>query len=383
MYNLEVSGQCPKEYLKVLEEFKKNFENSEDLGSSFSVYKGGKPIIDLVGGYKDLNKQSKWAKNTIVNVHSVGKGLVAMCISILIDRGLLDLDQPVEKYWPEFGLNGKNEILVKDLLSHQSGMYGWRKPMKERDLYNWNYCTKLLSEQKPFHNLKAETCYHAKTSGYLSGEIIRKISGKTVGRFIQDELVKKRDFQAFIGIPDKYHPLISEIKKYSEKNFINKNNKKKDKYNEIAFQNPPSNFKTYETREWRVSEIPSLNCYSNSRSLAAIYDLFVNTENTKSKIISKETLLKVTKIESNKMDYVMRMPIKWSSVGFIVGGGKLFGKNKDSFGHTGSGGSVAFGDPVNKIGVAYTMNSFSNNLITDKRALSLVNIFYNCINQKI
>ena len=380
MNNSNISGQCSKKYLKILEEFKKIFETSEDLGASFSIYREGKPIIDLIGGYKDLNKKSKWDKTTIVSVHSVGKGLISICIAILIDRGLLDLDRPVEKYWPEFGSNGKKKILVRDLLSHQAGMYGWTEPMKERDLYNWDYCTKLLSEQKPFHNLKDETCYHAKTSGYLSGEIIRRISGKTVGRFIQDEVVKKRNFQAFIGIPDKYHSLISEIKQYSKNKLIDKKIQKKDKYNKIVFQNPPFSIKTYGTREWKVSEIPSLNCYSNSRSLAAIYDLFVNTENTKLRLISKETLLKVTKIESDKMDYVMRMPIKWSPTGFIIGGGKLFGNNKESFGHTGSGGSIAFGDPVNKIGVAYTVNSFSNNLTTDKRALSLVNAFYNCIN---
>lgn len=380
MSTLKISGICPKKYLRVLEEFKKNFKKSKDLGASFTVYRKGKPIVDLFGGYKDLNKKYKWDKNTVVSVHSVGKGLVSMCIAILVDKGLLDLNQPVEKYWPEFGSNDKKNILVRDLLSHQAGMYGWKNKMREKDLYNWDYCTRLLSEQKPFHDLKHETCYHAKTSGYLSGEIIRRISGKTVGRFIQDEIVMKRNFQAFIGIPKKYHSQISEIKQYNEKKLINKKYYKKDKYNKIVFQNPTFNIKTYKTKEWKISEIPSLNCYSNSRSLAAIYDLFVNTENTKLRLIKKETLLKITKVESNKMDYVMRMPIKWSPVGFIIDGGKLFGNNKQSFGHTGSGGSIAFGDPVNKIGVAYTVNSFSHNLITDKRALSLVNVFYNCIN---
>ena len=185
--------------------FKKSFEIGSELGASFSVYKKGQPLIDLYGGYRNKKKTLKWNKNTIVNVHSTGKGLVAMCISILIDRGLLELNEKVSKYWPEFKSNNKENILIRDLLSHQAGLYGWVKSMKEEDLYDWDYCTKLLARQKPFHKLREETCYHAKTIGFLSGELVRKITGKSLGQYLKDEIVGEENLLAFIGTPVEYH----------------------------------------------------------------------------------------------------------------------------------------------------------------------------------
>ncbi len=374
-----INGYFHKKYESVYNEFKKSFEIGSELGASFSVYKKGQPLIDLYGGYRNKKKTLKWNKNTIVNVHSTGKGLVAMCISILIDRGLLELNEKVSKYWPEFKSNNKENILIRDLLSHQAGLYGWVKSMKEEDLYDWDYCTKLLARQKPFHKLREETCYHAKTIGFLSGELVRKITGKSLGQYLKDEIVGEENLLAFIGTPVEYHQLISEITIYEDtlRKKVYKN--KSDKYVSLAFNNPPSSIKTYQTKQWKTSEIPSLNCYSNANSLARIYDTFVNTNNNSNSLISNKTLIEVTKIESDRMDYIMRLPIKWSPVGFIIDGGDLFGTNKNSFGHTGSGGSVAFGDPDLGIGVAYTMNSFSNSLVGDKRARNLIKALYECI----
>lgn len=376
MNEILIDGYCHPKFLSVYQVFKENFELNLELGASFSVYKEGKPLIDIHAGYTDINKTIKWNKNTIVNVHSTGKGLVAICISILIENGLLDLDKKIKYYWPEFANNNKEDIKVRELLSHQAGLYGWRKKIFTQDLYDWNYCTKLLAEQQPFHNPREETCYHAKTIGYLSGELIRRISGKSVGQFLQDELIRGEDMLAFIGTPEKYHSLISSVKRIEE---IKPNLKKKDKYINIAFNNPPSNNKVYETKEWKTNEIPALNCYSNSSSLARIYDFFINDTDKRKALINRTTMHKVTKIESDKMDYIMRLPIKWSPVGFIIDGGELFGLNKSSFGHTGSGGSMAFADPEKRIGVSYTMNSFSSSLVGDNRARNLVKALYKCI----
>ena len=152
--------------------------------------------------------------------------------------------------------------------------------------------------------------------------------------------------------------------------------KKNDLYTDRAFQNPKIDLAVTHTDNWIQAEIPALNCHSNARSLARIYSLFVNIENEKESLVNKDTIERVVKIESSKIDYVLRMPIKWSPIGFTIGGGKIFGNNNRAFGHTGSGGSLAFADPDLKLAISYTPNYLSNNIINDSRAVSMITEVY-------
>ena len=360
-------GVYDKRFENVFNKFNTNLASSIDIGASFAVYSNGKLLVDLAGGFKNKDKTELWTPTTTVCVHSTGKGIVAMCLAILIEKGMLNLDNKVSEYWPEFGANNKTDITVRTLLSHQAGLYAWKEKMTESDFLNWNYCTELLAAQETLHIPGTKICYHAKSIGFLVGELIKRISGKSVGEFLKEELVDPLNVSCTIGTPISYHSEIAELISSPDLNAAFNDRDKIDKYTMSAFLNPGNRTRTANTEEFKVAEIPALNCHSNSVSLAKLYDYFFN-----SGLVSNSTLESITSIEIKGDDQVMKRPMQWSPVGFSVGGGKLFGTSSRSFGHTGWGGSMAFTDPENNLSIAYTMNLLTGSMLGDNRALELV-----------
>ena len=360
-------GVYEKRFENVFNKFNTNLASSIDIGASFAVYSNGKLLVDLAGGFKNKDKTELWTPTTTVCVHSTGKGIVAMCLAILIEKGMLNLDSKVSEYWTEFGASNKTDIKVRTLLSHQAGLYAWKEKMTESDFLNWNYCTELLAAQETLHIPGTKICYHAKSIGFLVGELIKRISGKSVGEFLKEELVDPLNVSCTIGTPISYHSEIAELISSPDLNAAFNDRDKIDKYTMSAFLNPGNRTRTANTEEFKVAEIPALNCHSNSVSLAKLYDYFFN-----SNLVSNSTLESITSIEIKGEDQVMKRPMQWSPVGFSVGGGKLFGTSSGSFGHTGWGGSMAFTDPENNLSIAYTMNLLTGSMLGDNRALELV-----------
>ena len=374
MSAMEISsnyGVYEKRFENVFNKFNTNLASSIDIGASFAVYSNGKLLVDLAGGFKNKDKTELWTPTTTVCVHSTGKGIVAMCLAILIEKGMLNLDSKVSEYWPEFGASNKTDIKVRTLLSHQAGLYAWKEKMTESDFLNWNYCTELLAAQETLHIPGTKICYHAKSIGFLVGELIKRISGKSVGEFLKEELVDPLNVSCTIGTPISYHSEIAELISSPDLNAAFNDRDKIDKYTMSAFLNPGNRTRTANTEEFKVAEIPALNCHSNSVSLAKLYDYFFN-----SGLVSNSTLESITSIEIKGDDQVMKRPMQWSPVGFSVGGGKLFGTSSRSFGHTGWGGSMAFTDPENNLSIAYTMNLLTGSMLGDNRALELVTETY-------
>ncbi len=370
-------GEFDKKFKNTYELFKKNLENNEEVGASFAVYQNGEVLVDLYGGYRDRDKSNKWDQNTIVNIHSTSKGIVAMIVAKLIDENKLDLEKNVADYWPEFGNCGKENIKVKTLLSHQAGMYGWRQPIDETDFYKWDYVVDLLANQEPYHKADEKICYHPKTIGFLVGELIKRVTNKSVGKNLEELLNSPLETKCFIGTPSAYHDNIAELisSESLRKAFSDPTNV--DEYLITAFLNPANRTKTANTAEWRLAEIPAMNCHSNSRSLAKIYDFFLS--HLSNNFISSNTFDTLTSVAVSGDDHVMKSPMQWSHAGYSVGGGKLFGKSSKAFGHTGWGGSMAFGDPENGISCAYTMNLLTGSMLGDQRALKLVETIYDAL----
>ncbi|MHA1234521.1 MAG: serine hydrolase domain-containing protein, partial [Promethearchaeota archaeon] len=180
---IEIEGYCEERFKSVKEAFQSNFDDNLEVGASFAVTLNGKHIIDLWGGYANAAKTELWKKDTIVNVYSTTKVMTAICIHMLVDRGLLDLDAPVAKYWPEFAQAGKEYLPVRYLLSHTSGLAGWDKTLRIKKLYKWDMMVELLAAQKPWWEPGTKSGYHTITFGYLLGELIRRITKKSVGTF--------------------------------------------------------------------------------------------------------------------------------------------------------------------------------------------------------
>ena len=370
-------GEFNKKFENTYELFKKNLENDEEVGASFAVYQNGEVLVNLYGGYRDRDKKNKWDQNTIVNIHSTSKGIVAMIVAKLIDENKLDLEKNVADYWPEFANGGKESIKVKTLLSHQAGMYGWRQPIDETDFYKWDYVVDLLANQEPYHKADEKICYHPKTIGFLVGELIKRVTNKSVGKNLEELLNSPLETKCFIGTPSAYHDNIAELisSESLRKAFSDPTNV--DEYLITAFLNPANRTKTANTAEWRLAEIPAMNCHSNSKSLAKIYDFFLS--HLSNKFISSNTFETLTTIAVSGDDHVMKSPMQWSHAGYSVGGGKLFGKSSKAFGHTGWGGSMAFGDPEKGFSCAYTMNLLTGSMLGDQRALKLVETIYDAL----
>ena len=175
-----INGYCEEKYTPVKKIFESYFLKQEEIGASFAIYKEGKPLIDLWGGFK--NNNNKWEENTIVNVFSATKGIYEIIVSILIDQNILDLEKPVSYYWNAFKQSNKRGIKLKHILCHQSGLYRFKEKMTQRDLLDWNKIIAILENQEPDHPCGERTYYHAKTHGFLIGEIIKKNNKQNLGK---------------------------------------------------------------------------------------------------------------------------------------------------------------------------------------------------------
>ena len=366
-----ISGYCEEKYIPVKKIFEEYFLKQEEIGASFAIYKEGKPLIDLYGGFKNKNNK-KWEENTIVNVFSATKGIYEIIVSILIDQNILDLEKPVSYYWNAFKQSNKREIKLKHILSHQSGLYRFKEKITQQDLLDWNKIITILENQEPDHPSGEKTYYHAKTHGFLIGEIIKKITKKSLGELVTELLSKKLGLNFFIGTPKNKLSNIAFL--YEDKI----ENKISAEFN--AFNNPEHEINFYNNENWQMAEVPSMNGHGNARSIAKIYDVFVNDLLTEKNILlSKSSIKKCLNENVSRLDESLMLPIRWSQVGLILRGGWLFGKNKESFGHNGWGGSLGFADPNLGIGIAYTTNNINPTMASDKRITSLLKKFYEII----
>ena len=375
-----INGYCEEKYNPVKKIFESYFLKQEEIGASFAIYKEGKPLIDLHGGFKNKNNKN-WEENTIVNVFSATKGIYEIIVSILIDQNILDLEKSVSYYWDAFKQSNKREIKLKHILSHQSGLYRFKEKITQQDLkeqitqqdlLDWNKIIAILENQEPDHQCGEKTYYHAKTHGFLIGEIIKKTINKSLGELTSELLSKKLNLDFFIGTPKSKLSNIAFL--YEDK----KESKISAEFN--AFNNPEHEINFYNNENWQTAEVPSMNGHGNARSIAKIYDIFVNDLILEKNILLSKSSIKKCLTESiSRIDESLMLPIRWSQVGLILRGGWLFGKNKESFGHNGWGGSLGFADPILGIGVAYTTNKINPTMASDQRIINLLKKFYEII----
>jgi CubicO group peptidase (beta-lactamase class C family) len=363
-----INGYCEEKYNPVKKIFGDYFLKNQEIGASFAVYKEGKPLIDLWGGFQDKSNK-KWEENSIVNVFSATKGIYEIIVSVLIDQNILDIEKPVSYYWDTFKQSDKKEIKLKHILSHQSGLYRFKEKITQQDLLNWDKIISILENQEPDHKPGEKTYYHAKTHGFLIGEIIKKTTKKSLGELVYELLSKKLGLDFFIGTPKNQLSNIAFL--YQDKT----ENKIPSEFN--AFNNPEHEISFYNKKNWQIAEIPSMNGHGNARSIAKIYDVFVNDLILEKNILLSKPSIKKCLTESiSRIDQSLMLPIRWTDVGLILRGGWLFGKNKESFGHNGWGGSLGFADPFLRIGVSYTTNKINPNMGSDFRIINLVKEFY-------
>ncbi|MHA1130342.1 MAG: serine hydrolase domain-containing protein, partial [Candidatus Helarchaeota archaeon] len=278
---VEIHGFCDERFVNVKKVVTENFAANLDVGASLAVTLEGKYVVDLWGGYADGAKTRAWNQDTIINVFSTTKVMCSICSLILVDRGMLDLDAPVAKYWPEFAQNGKEDLLVRHVLSHTAGLPAFAKQFSFDKLYDWEFCVNMLAGQKPWWKPGTKSGYHAITFGYLVGEIIRRITGKSIGTFFKEEVAQPLKADFFIGVPEKEDSRIAELippkLPFLMKLLTNR------VFSKLLFWHPTmkvfskprisniSDFvKETTTRAWRNAEIPAANGHGNAHSIARI-----------------------------------------------------------------------------------------------------------------
>ena len=385
MGDFKIEGEVDKRFEGVRKAFAENIQTRGELGASVAIVIDGKPVVDLWGGHSDKARSRPWQRDTLVNVYSTTKGLTATCAHRLIDQGKLDPDEAVSHYWPEFAQAGKKDMPVRYLLSHRAGLPAIRKVLSEEALFDWDTMASALAEQDPWWQPGTKHGYHALTIGWLVGEVIKRITGKGLGRYFREEIAEPLGLDAHIGLDAKHDPRVSDLLPSpppapNEPNLFVEAMKEPEGATAKAFLNPPVLTKPnlVNTRPWRAAELGAANGHTNARSLARMYGALARGGEVDGyRIVRPEVIERFYTEQSLGPDQVlMQMPTRFS-LGFMLSQpGAMFGPNRKSFGHPGAGGSLGFADPIAKVGFGYTMNQMANGLLIDSRAEALINAFY-------
>ncbi len=377
---IEIEGFCEERFKSVKEAFQSNFDNNLEVGASFAVTLNGKHVVDLWGGYANAAKTKQWKKNTIVNVYSTTKVMTAICIHILIDRGLLDLDAPVAKYWPEFAQAGKENLPVRYLLSHTSGLAGWDKHFRSKKLYNWDLMVELLAAQKPWWEPGTKSGYHTITFGHLLGELVRRITKKSLGTFFREEVAVPLGADFHIGLPEEHDDRVADLIPPPPIDLSNFGDIDPKSVAMRSLTNPIIDVLATKTREWRSAEIPGANGHGNARSVSRITAaLACGGELDGVRLLSEKTIKQSIEEQSYGTDLVLNIPIRFGLGWGLQSKEQPIGPNPNVFYWGGYGGSVIAVDLDAKLSICYVMNKMVSTLTGDPRSEKLIEALYNSL----
>lgn len=362
----DIHGICDDRFSQVRDVLSSNLDAGHDLGASVSVLVAGEAVVDIWGGFVDGEKTVPWEKDTIINVWSTTKTMVALCALILSDRGELDLHTPVARYWPEFAAAGKGDIQVRHVLAHTSGLSGWSEPMTTEDLYDWEKATSLLAAQEPWWVPGTASGYHAVTQGYLVGEVVRRVTGQTIGTFFANEVAGPLGADFHIGTPASCDdrvvpvvpppPLTAELLAGLDAAGVAAR----------TFGNPPLDASVSYEIPWRRAEIPAANGHGNARSVAAIQSILAcGGETNGVRFLSEKACEALFEEQSNGTDLVLGVDLRFG-MGFGLSGELMpIGPRACFWG--GWGGSLVIIDLDTKLVVTYVMNRMEAGLVGDTR----------------
>ena len=383
-------GICHEDFLEVQRIFNHNFSKYEEIGSSLCVIVDGEIVVDIWAGHKNKNKTEEWSKDTLSIAFSSTKAALALCAHMLIERGQLNLKEKVTKYWPEYGKNGKEETTVEMILNHSAGIPALKTKVKEGGFLDWGYMIQLLENETPFWEPGKETGYHMMTTGWLIGELINRVSGKSLGDFFNNELAKPYSLDYWIGLPETEDDRVAEIIP-----FVPSPNDKPSDFATV-FRNDQKSMQRlsltntggydYNTKETYRAQLGAIGGITDARSLAKLLTpLAVN----RGDLLSQETIEKLSKPNiRSPIDSMLLFPTNFSN-GFMLnmdnrntfkgeGGSFLIGPK--AFGHVGYGGSSAtFADPEFKISFGYLTNKLGGEYLINERAQSLINATYKAL----
>jgi len=379
MMSSSVQGTCPPRFAAIREAFAANFEAGREVGASFAVTVDGEPVVDLWGGTADAAGTRPWAEDTIVNVFSTTKAMTALCAHMCVDRGLLDLDAPVVRYWPEFATGGKEAIPVRQLMSHTAGLAGVTPKLPLEALYDWTRMTDVIAAETPWWAPGTQSGYHAMTYGYLVGEVVRRVAGRSLGAFFRDEVAGPLGVDFHIGLPPSEDARVADMVAPARgEGAIGELDPKT--ISGRVLTNPPLRPEAANTARWRRAEIPAANGHGNARSVAQVLGVLAcGGAKNGVRLLREEPLRDAIVEQYYGKDLVLGRTFRWGS-GFMLTSDVLpLGPNPHVFGHGGWGGSLGFADLDARVSWAYIMNKMSPGTTGDFRVAGMLAGLYSSL----
>ena len=354
-----VEGHCDPAFEPVRDALAEALVSGFEVGAALAVYVDGAAVVDLWGGYADAARTRPWRRDTIVNLYSVGKAISAVCALRLVDAGLLDLDAPVARYWPEFAQANKGGLPVRYLLTHQAALPAIARPLPSGAWSRWETIAEALAAQEPWWEPGAGHGYHVNTQGFLIGEIVRRVTGKTLGTYLRESIAGPAGIDFFVGFGPELDPRCADMLPPRPSPEIEEFLRGESRMRLCAYRNPLelSGTGVVNTRAWRAAEVPSTNGHGNARAVARFYSALAGDgELDGVRVLSPETIARASEQQVYGDDIVLQRPTRFG-LGFqLTMAERRLGPNPRAFGHFGAGGSLGFADPDGRVAFGYAMN---------------------------
>jgi CubicO group peptidase (beta-lactamase class C family) len=357
--------------------FAQNFAERGEVGAAVAAWAHGEPILSLWGGHADANRQLPWTENTVVIVFSMTKGLTATCVHHLAERGGIDLDLPVAEYWPEFGVAKKSAISTRMVLSHRAGLPVVEGTFSFEEVLNSSRLVAALAQQTPLWAPGTQHGYHFRTFGWLVGEVFRRASGRTIGRYFAEEIARPRGIDWYLGFPESEEPRIARLIPPPEE-FHRAIDALPRELLLVRAMTTPSYLIRYDEmwneRSLRACEMPSTNSVTHAAAAARLYAEILGW-GPRPPILQPETVARATRPLARGYDQVLRADTGFAS-GYQVKPSLPAAVGERSFGHQGAGGSVSYADPQAAITFAYTTSRMRFDEVPDPRSEALTRALY-------
>ncbi len=367
----EVHGTYEPRFEPVRATLADQLETGADLGASVAVFLHGEPVVDIWGGWADAEKTRPWESDTITNVWSTTKTMTFLVALMLHDRKELDFHAPVARYWPEFAANGKERIEVRHVMGHTAGLSGWEEPLAPEDLANWELCITRLAEQAPWWEPGTGSGYHALTQGYLIGEIVRRITGDSIGAWFASEVAKPLQADFFIGLPPSEDSRVSNVIPPPPIDIA----AMEGQVSELmikTFMNPPIDATMAHKEWWRRAEIPAANGQGNARSVAAIQSIIAGRGEARGvRLLSAAGTDPIFEVQAEGIDKVLGVPERMG-MGYGLSNPPEMPLGPRACYWGGYGGSLVIIDQDAELVVCYVMNRMEAGVVGDLRGTNIV-----------
>jgi CubicO group peptidase (beta-lactamase class C family) len=375
---VDISGRCDGRFARVKDAFAVNFERNGDVGASCAVALHGDLVVDLWGGTLDVEGTTPWAEDTIINVFSTTKTMSCLSLLVLASRGQVDVDAPVYRYWPEFEQAGKANVLVRHLLSHTAGLPGWDQRLAVTDLYEWDTVTGLLAEQAPWWEPGWKSGYHGITQGNLVGEVVRRVDGRSVGRFFEEEVATPLGADFHIGTGPEHDDRVALVIPAPPLVFGGTGGGSIDKAS-ISYRasNPRLAAEDSWTIPWRRAEIPAAGGHGNARSVALAQCAVSAGGSARGvDLLSASTVERIFDVQAAGRDLVLGIGVTFG-VGYGLNSPRApISPNPRVCYWGGWGGSLVVNDVDAGFTMAYVMNRMGEGTVGDDRAHTILRACY-------